>query len=658
MTSFDGSALMNPAMRTEVAGAEKTAVPTTICAAIYVRASTEDQVNGQFTTLAAQEAYCRDYIKIRAAQGWQVYPEVFSDEKSGGTMDRPGLRRLMAAVEAGNVQALVAKASDRLSRDMLDGLMLRKFLADHGAKFYGVMDPADSETPAGEFMQNVIMGMAQWERKTIAKRTKDKLSAMRKNGLWTGSPVILGYDLMDKALVVNEPEAALVRLIFERYLQDPSLRRLAEYLNAQGHRTKRYEARSGKGVRKGGKLFSRPILHYLLTNVHYTGRLKLEAGELVPAKHPPIIEIGLFDRVQARLTANSGHSHSVRVGLNRHAFLLKGLVRCAVCGSTMTPSPGKGRSGAMYRYYRCTSANNQGTAACSVRAVAAEPLEGNVVARLKLLSTNAELVNRIVGEAQAASVTELPVLAGRRDQLEGDLRRVTENATGLVQALARLGRDGGELGLVVRELKALEAEKADLEGSLAKVRIEIDRLRGRVVDAEVLRANLAEITTVYDQLEPTERQELFRLLVAQVEYDGRDRTVRLTLRQLPAMAPLLETGSQELDTNRFDHCHKRLPVSDTGKNGPFDSLARLGRSGGLSKRSESKARGLLWRLVPEDYPDAFPDRFQVETAHRLADVKHDPGLPAEASAQAGGRLEPFPHDLRPAELYALVGRTA
>ena len=80
---------------------------------------------------------------------------------------------------------------------------------------------------------------------------------------------------------------------------------------------------------------------------------------------------------------------------------------------------------------------------------------------------------------------------------------------------------------------------------------------------------------------------------------------------------------------------KPLPVSDTGKNG----------------------RGLLWRLVPEDYPDAFPDRLQVETTRRLADVEHDPGLPAEASAQAGGRLEPFPHDLRPAELYALVGRT-
>jgi len=81
---------------------------------------------------------------------------------------------------------------------------------------------------------------------------------------------------------------------------------------------------------------------------------------------------------------------------------------------------------------------------------------------------------------------------------------------------------------------------------------------------------------------------------------------------------------------------KRLPVSDTGKNG----------------------RGLLWRLVPEDYPDAFPDRFQVETACRSGGGKRDHGLPAEASAQAGGRLEPFPHDLRPAELYALVGRTA
>jgi len=95
--------------------------------------------------------------------------------------------------------------------------------------------------------------------------------------------------------------------------------------------------------------------------------------------------------------------------------------------------------------------------------------------------------------------------------------------------------------------------------------------------------------------------------------------MKIEYRHLPALEELLTAGCQEPD-GHFYQCLDALPVSDTGKNG----------------------RGWLWLLNPEDYPDAFPDRLQVETACRLGERKND----------LGGHLEPFPHDLRPAELYA------
>ena len=550
--------------------ANKLETQKTIVAAIYVRASTEDQVNGQFTTLDAQQQYCEEYIRAKVAQGWQAYPDgIFSDERSGASTERPGLRRLMAAVVAGKVQAVVAKASDRLSRDMLDGLMLRKFFAEHGAKFCGVMDPADSETPAGILMQNIIMGMSQWERQTIAKRTKDKITAMRKMGKWTGSPLVLGYNHIDKRLVVNQQEAEQVRVMFDAYLRIRSLGATARFLNESGYHTKSWTTKAG--VRRGGKPYIRQNLYYALTSPTYMGVIQCN-GEMVKGEHDAIIDEQTFKRVQELLKQNGKARKSI--SQNKHHHLLKGLVWCSVCGSAMTPSHSHGRSKS-YRYYRCTKVNHMGRTACPVGEEKAELLEGHVVSRLAVLGQSTELADQVVRASQDAGAKELPPLRAQMAQKVGEKRSIADGIESLLQVITEL--KGENLKSVARKLAELEARQDGVDSDIIRLKVEIDRLEAKTVDAGVVRENFAAFGRVFETLTPVEQAELVRLVVKRIEYDGRTGAIKTEYRHLPALEKLL--NCQSVDANHL-----------------YQSIDALGR-----KDSNLGMRGSKPRALPLGY---------------------------------------------------------
>ena len=602
-----------------------------IIAAVYVRVSTREQATASYSSLDTQESICRDAIRTRETQGWRIYPEVFSDPGiSGSTMERPGLRRLLSLVQAGQIQAIVMYRIDRISRKLRDILAIKDLLERNGGSLVSATEAYDTTTTNGRLHFHMMASMGEWERETIVERTWVGVHKRMELGKYIGSPQILGYNLVDKRLVVNPQEAEQVKATFETYARLRSLSQTATWLNAQGYRSKVYTNK--QGIRKGGKVFTKTNLAYLLRNPTYVG-FRWNDQALVKGEQDGILKPGLFERVQALLKANGTAKKSL--SQNKHGALLKGLVRCAVCGSAMTPSHSRGRSSS-YRYYRCTSVNNMDRTGCMVRAVSAEVLEGHVVGRLRELGRSGELVERVIRSAQDASEAALPPLRAHQAQLQGELRRIEEEANRLLQALTSAPTGDKNNGFVLRKLGELEEQRKDATSRQEALDREIKALEARAIKPEEVRRTFEAFSQVFDELTLEERQELIRLLVKEIVYDGIASKVRLVLRHVPPLAAVLSAEPMNPDTNCLYQSTGDLPVSDTGKNG----------------------RGLLWRLVPEDYPDAFPDRFQVETACRLGERKRDPGLPAEASAQAGGHLEPFPHDLRPAELYALVGRTA
>ncbi|MBX6322411.1 MAG: recombinase family protein, partial [Rhodospirillaceae bacterium] len=208
--------------------------------AVYTRKSTEEGLEQAFNSLDAQREACEAYILSQKVEGWVLVPDRYDDGGySGGTLERPALKRLLADIEAGRVDVVVVYKIDRLSRSLMDFARLVEVFDRHSVTFVSVTQSFNTTTSMGRLTLNVLLSFAQFEREVIGERIRDKFAASRKKGLWMGGHPPLGYDVRDRKLVVNEAEAARVRMIFERFTKVGSATVLAGALAAEGVLTKR-----------------------------------------------------------------------------------------------------------------------------------------------------------------------------------------------------------------------------------------------------------------------------------------------------------------------------------------------------------------------------------------------------------------------------------
>ena len=219
------------------------------------------------------------------AEGWVLVPDRYDDGGfSGGTLERPALRRLLADIEAGRVDVVVVYKIDRLSRSLMDFAKLVEVFDRHDVTFVSVTQSFNTTTSMGRLTLNILLSFAQFEREVIGERIRDKFAASRARGMWMGGSVPLGYDVRDRKLVVNEAEAATVRRIFEGFAEIGSGTKLTQVLRAEGVTTKR-----GKPIDKGD-------IYKLLNNRTYVGEV-VHKGNVYPGEHQAIVPRELWDRV-------------------------------------------------------------------------------------------------------------------------------------------------------------------------------------------------------------------------------------------------------------------------------------------------------------------------------------------------------------------------
>src|SRR3954452_7218754 len=186
--------------------------------AVYSRKSTDEGLDKEFNTLDAQRDACEAYVASPRAEGWVLVRDRYDDGGfSGGTLERPALRRLLADIEQGRIDVIVVYKIDRLSRSLMDFAKLVETMEAHGVTFISVTQSFNTTTSMGRLTLNILLSFAQFEREVIGERIRDKFAASRARGMWMGGKVPLGYDVRDRKLVVNEPEAELVRSIFSRF---------------------------------------------------------------------------------------------------------------------------------------------------------------------------------------------------------------------------------------------------------------------------------------------------------------------------------------------------------------------------------------------------------------------------------------------------------
>src|SRR3954465_8094408 len=256
--------------------------------AVYTRKSTEEGLEMEFNSLDAQREACEAYVVSQRAEGWLLVPDRYDDGGfSGGTLDRPALKRLLADIEAGKVDVAVVYKIDRLSRSLMDFSRLVEVFDQHKVTFVSVTQSFNTTTSMGRLTLNVLLSFAQFEREVIGERIRDKFAASRKRGIWMGGWAPLGYEVKDRKLVVNETDARLVGSIFQRFLRLGSATTLAQQLIAENVRN------------KYGKLIDKGMLYKMLNNPVYLG-VAMHKGVSYPGEHTGIIDQKIWDKVQAR----------------------------------------------------------------------------------------------------------------------------------------------------------------------------------------------------------------------------------------------------------------------------------------------------------------------------------------------------------------------
>ena len=208
--------------------------------AIYTRKSTEEGLAKEFNSLDAQREACEAYIVSQKALGWLPVGDRYEDGGySGGNLERPALKRLLADIELRKVDVVLVYKLDRISRSLMDFAKLVEVFESHQITFVSVTQSFNTTSSMGRLTLNMLLSFAQFEREVIGERTRDKIAASRRKGMWMGGNVPLGYDAKDRKLVTNKAEAAWVRTVFERFVQTGSVTRMLPALHADGLRTKR-----------------------------------------------------------------------------------------------------------------------------------------------------------------------------------------------------------------------------------------------------------------------------------------------------------------------------------------------------------------------------------------------------------------------------------
>ncbi|MBI4162006.1 MAG: recombinase family protein [Acidobacteria bacterium] len=455
---------------------------------------------------------------------------------SGGNLDRPALKRLLADIEAGKVERIVVYKIDRLSRSLLDFARLAEFFEAHGASVVSITQQLDTSSSMGRLTLNMLLSFAQFEREMVSDRTRDKMRAARRRGKWTGGMPPLGYDVAPEGgkLVVNEGEADQVRAIFRLYAERGSLVAVSQELGRKGSRRKSWKTRDGR--LREGKPWDPANLRRVIRDPVYVGKMKL-GDEVFPGEHEAVVPRGLFERVQFLLRENRRTGGAA--ARNRNGALLRGLLRCKSCDSGMIHTWTRNRH-RLYRYYTCSNAQKNGRATCPTKSIPAAEVEKFVVDRIRIIGSDPELRRETFQQALRQIAEERRALKAEAKRLTGEIERASREVDRLVAAVAKAA--GEAQRALLEGLEKAQSRLSTVEDRLREIRAKEADLGSNPVDDDDLGRALKAFDPIWDVLHTPEKERILRLLIERIDYDGRTEDLSLTFRPMGIAALAAEVN--------------------------------------------------------------------------------------------------------------------
>jgi DNA invertase Pin-like site-specific DNA recombinase len=202
----------------------------------YLRVSTDKQAD-KGISLEAQEEKARAYASL---YDLDLVDVIIDAGESAKTLDRPGLQRALSMLKAGKAEALLVVKLDRLTRSVVDlGKLIETYFAPGKAALMSVGEQIDTRSAAGRLVLNILASVSQWERETIAERTRDAILHKQANGEYIGGEAPYGFKLVDGELIEDEAEQEVIQKAKAYQAQGLSLRKIAAELDKQGIKTRR-----------------------------------------------------------------------------------------------------------------------------------------------------------------------------------------------------------------------------------------------------------------------------------------------------------------------------------------------------------------------------------------------------------------------------------
>lgn len=303
--------------------------------AIYTRKSSEEGLEQDFNSLDAQREACEAYIKSQQHEGWALIERQYNDGGfSGGTLERPALKKLLTDIEAGKIDIVVVYKVDRLTRSLMDFSKIVEKFDNHETSFVSITQHFNTTTSMGRLTLNILLSFAQFEREVTGERIRDKMAASKKKGMWMNGTGPLGYVNENRTLKIDEENAEKIKLIFEKFLELKNINQLKTYLEENNIKT------------KSGKSFYKGHLYRILSNKTYIGKIT-HKDKVYDGLHEGIVDEEAFDNVQKILSANKANQSSP--DKKKSPSLLAGKLFDDK-NNYMSPSHSN-KNGKRYRYY-------------------------------------------------------------------------------------------------------------------------------------------------------------------------------------------------------------------------------------------------------------------------------------------------------------------
>ncbi len=535
--------------------------------ATYTRISTDEQ--NQPYSLQAQARMLEKYIE---SQPDMVLVTSYTDQKSGATLDRPELRRLLADANRGAFDLVLVYRLDRLARSIRLVHEVLEALAPAKVGLRSATEAFDTVTAGGRMMMNILAVFAQFERDVMIDRITAGVKTKAMRGEWPGGAPPFGYRIKDsKVLEIVDSEAAEVRRMFtlidEDRLGSPQI---AATLNTSGSRT------------RTGQLWSFKAVLDVLRRPTYAGWI-VHHDDAYEGKHERIIDRELFDRVQAILDTRAEHT----TRQTSSEYVLSGLLRCSVCGHALAGVAGNSRSG-RYRYYMCTGRVRRGTVYCAADRVSAEALETLVRDQIVSLYSRYDLFEAAAARAAERRDDRLPVLTADLTAARNELRTVEIAIGRYFTAFEEGTMTEAVCADRVRELHT----RAEIQRSrIAELELEAQTPAPKVPSKRQLKALSEQIK---DAIERPATPALRAFLAAVIDHIevGESRNVRCFLR-VPDSADGLVEPPEETEAN-----NELGPSSD-----PSSHPLTLGGAGG-NRTPVHQALNARATTIPDSLPNA------------------------------------------------------